>query len=84
MLGYALGKAWWGRGLATEAAVAAVSWAVKKFGLRRLWASTEIGNVRSVRVLEKLGMVREAVRLAADVGRDGLLVYAVVYGIEFT
>src|SRR4026208_2104113 len=39
MLGYAMGRAWWGRGLATEAARAAIAWAVDSFSLIRVWAS---------------------------------------------
>src|SRR5215207_7825366 len=41
MLGYAIGRAWWGRGLAIEAARAAIAWAVDTFSLVRLWASTD-------------------------------------------
>jgi RimJ/RimL family protein N-acetyltransferase len=66
MLGYAIGRAWWGQGIATEAARAAMSWAIETFELVRIWASTDPGNVRSMRVLEKLGMVREP-----DVLHDG-------------
>jgi ribosomal-protein-alanine N-acetyltransferase len=82
MLGYAIGRKWWGRGLATEAALAAVSWAIETYRLRRLWASTETGNLRSTRVLEKLGMVRETVRTCDHAGRDGTLVDEAVYALE--
>src|SRR5678815_2564547 len=40
MLGYAIGRSWWGRGLAVEAAGAAMAWAIDTFGLIRVWAST--------------------------------------------
>ncbi len=60
MLGYAIGRVWWGQGFATEAARAAMAWAVETFDLVRIWASTDPGNVRSMRVMEKLGMAREA------------------------
>jgi RimJ/RimL family protein N-acetyltransferase len=63
MIGYAIGRAWWGRGLATEATRAAIAWAVEAFDLARIWASTDAGNLRSLRVMEKLGMQREAVRV---------------------
>jgi len=81
MIGYAIGRAWWGRGIATEAARAAMAWAIEAFDLVRVWASTELGNVRSQRVLEKLGMRREGVRVADGIGRDGKAVDAVVYGL---
>jgi ribosomal-protein-alanine N-acetyltransferase len=64
MIGYAIGRAWWGRGIATEAGRATMAWAIEGFDLARVWASTELGNVRSQRVLEKLGMRRESVRVA--------------------
>jgi ribosomal-protein-alanine N-acetyltransferase len=56
MIGYAIARAHWGRGLATEAATAALRWAVAEHDLVEIWASTDADNVRSRRVLEKLGM----------------------------
>jgi ribosomal-protein-alanine N-acetyltransferase len=82
MLGYAIGRAWWGRGIATEAARAAMAWAVETFGLVRIWASTDARNVRSRGVLEKLGMQWEALRVKDHIGRDGEIVDEVVYGLN--
>ena len=82
MLGYAIGRAWWGRGLATEAARAAIAWAVDTFSLVRIWASTDARHVRSRRVLEKLGMQSEALRVGDHRGRAGELVDEVVYGLN--
>jgi RimJ/RimL family protein N-acetyltransferase len=56
MLGYAIGRSHWGRGLATEAAEAVLSWAFVALRLERVWASTSAENVASQRVLMKLGM----------------------------
>lgn len=81
MLGYAIGRAWWGRGLATEATRAAVAWAVEAHGLARVWAATDARNVRSRRVLEKLGIRYEGLRAADGVGRDGEPTDSVVYGL---
>lgn len=81
MLGYAIGRAWWGRGIATEATRAVVAWASETFDLGRIWASTDARNLRSVRVMEKLGMLRETVRVGDHVGRDGELVDEVVYAV---
>jgi ribosomal-protein-alanine N-acetyltransferase len=47
MVGYAIGRAWWGRGFATEAARAAMAWAIEAFGLVRVGASIDLGHVRS-------------------------------------
>jgi ribosomal-protein-alanine N-acetyltransferase len=81
-MGYAIGRAWWGRGLAVEAARAAMAWAIAAFDLVRVCASTELPHVRSQRVLEKLGMRRESVRVADHIGRDGKVVDQVVYGLD--
>jgi ribosomal-protein-alanine N-acetyltransferase len=80
MLGFAIGRLWWGQGIATEAARAATTWAIEEFDLVRIWASTDNRNVRSQRVLQKLGMRREALRAQDHVGRDGEPVDEVVYG----
>jgi [ribosomal protein S5]-alanine N-acetyltransferase len=61
MLGYALGRAHWGRGLATEAARAGLQWLIAEHQPVEVWASTQVHNVRSRRVLEKLGMALERV-----------------------
>jgi ribosomal-protein-alanine N-acetyltransferase len=82
MLGYALGRAFWGHGFATEAALAAMTWGTAAFGLVRVWASTDARHHRSQRVMEKLGMRREAVRGADRPGRDGESVESVVYAVD--
>jgi RimJ/RimL family protein N-acetyltransferase len=55
-IGYAYLPAYWGGGLAFEAAAATLQHAVRKFGLRRVIGVVSAGNVGSIRVLEKLGM----------------------------
>jgi len=84
MLGYAIGRAWWGQGIATEAAKAVMAWGSATFGLARIWASTDARHVRSRRVLEKLGMKREALRAGDHVGRGGELIDEVVYGLSIS
>jgi RimJ/RimL family protein N-acetyltransferase len=58
-IGYTLAAAAWGKGFASEAARAAIGWAVPQLGLARVEATVMVGNERSPRVLEKLGFVRE-------------------------
>lgn len=58
-IGYALARSCWGRGLMTEAARAVIDWGFGQRGLQRIWASADIRNQRSQRVMERLGMVRE-------------------------
>lgn len=55
-LGYALGRAWWGKGFATEAASAAVGYAFASLGMDEVNAHAMVRNPASSRVLEKVGM----------------------------
>jgi RimJ/RimL family protein N-acetyltransferase len=59
-LGYCTAREFWGRGFATEAARAVVDYGFTTFGLAKICARADPRNVRSVRVMEKLGMTREA------------------------
>lgn len=54
-IGWLLGQEHWGKGYATEAALALRDWALRERGLTRLISLIQHGNVRSVRVAEKLG-----------------------------
>lgn len=63
-LGYTLGAAWWGRGYATEAASRWVETAFEELGIKEVVALAEPANSASLRVLDKLGMERDGVRLA--------------------
>jgi ribosomal-protein-alanine N-acetyltransferase len=60
MFGYVLAKNFWGRGLATEALVFLVDWALAQPEIYRAWAFCDVENPASVRVMEKAGLVREA------------------------
>jgi ribosomal-protein-alanine N-acetyltransferase len=59
MLGYAYDRNAWGRGIATEAALAMVGTGFDLLGFRRIWASCDPDNQGSRRVLEKVGMTVE-------------------------
>ena len=54
-LGWGLARAHWGRGYATEAAVALRDWALEERGLPRLISLIQPANLPSVRVAERLG-----------------------------
>lgn len=58
-LGYSIRRDRWGLGLGTEAARALVGFGFERLGLRRVEADVDPRNVGSIRVLEKLGFVRE-------------------------
>ena len=58
---YHLARSEWGQGYATDAARALVDWALSQRRVFRVWTVCDVDNAASVRVLEKLGMVREGV-----------------------
>jgi ribosomal-protein-alanine N-acetyltransferase len=53
---YGLLPAWWGQGLATEAARAGLNYGFDTVGFAEIFAATDVPNQASVRVLERLGM----------------------------
>jgi ribosomal-protein-alanine N-acetyltransferase len=80
-LGFVLAKPYWGQGFATEAAKAVFAWAASCDQVYRIWATCDVENTASTRVLAKLGMLREGVlrraairpNLAPGVPRDVLI-----------
>lgn len=72
-LGWVLRRDSWGQGYATEAGRACIAWGFSEFEVPYLTAMINSGNVRSVRVAERLGLtpVREDVLLG-----DPVVVYA--------
>ncbi|MFE6038688.1 GNAT family N-acetyltransferase [Streptomyces sp. NPDC056452] len=55
-VGWRLGRAHWGQGLATEAAAAAVRFGFEDCALKRIISIAQVGNDASERVMAKLGM----------------------------
>jgi RimJ/RimL family protein N-acetyltransferase len=73
-IGWKLGAAYWGRGYATEAALAVRDDSFARLGLQRLVALIHPRNVASVRVAEKIGMAPAG---GARIGLGRAVVYAV-------
>ena len=65
-VGYRLGRAHWGKGFATEAALAVRDYAFDSLGLNRLISIIDPQNRRSIRVATKLGMQYEKDVMFAD------------------
>jgi RimJ/RimL family protein N-acetyltransferase len=65
-LKYALSRAYWGKGLATEAAAAMLSFAASAQGIERVIATVDPDNIASQRVLLKAGMCRGPDRQEED------------------
>jgi [ribosomal protein S5]-alanine N-acetyltransferase len=53
---YGLAPEWWGRGLATEAAQAVLAYAFSALDCTRVTAATDVPNVASAQVMQRLGM----------------------------
>lgn len=65
MIGYGLGRAYWGRGIASTA----LGLLLKEVAQRPLFATAAANNLGSIRVLEKHGFVLIERRTAAETAR---------------
>ena len=83
-LGYALSKAYWGRGIIPEAAEAIINWGFVTLGLKRIEIATFVDNYRSKRVCEKLGFTEEGVARKGYLRYDGIIFDKVIYGMTDT
>lgn len=79
-VGYWLGRAWWGRGITSEALAATVDYAFANFDLVRLEAQVYEWNPASARVLEKCGFDLEG-RMRKRVTKDGQTIDALLYAL---
>jgi RimJ/RimL family protein N-acetyltransferase len=68
-VGWRLGQEHWGQGIAREAAEAALSHGFGSLGLGEIVAYTAVGNLRSRRLMERLGMHHDG---SADFDHPGL------------
>lgn len=78
-LGYWLGRAYWGRGIMSEAVGAFARWALDAFDLERVYAGVFATNPASARVLEKAGFQFEG-RLRRAVIKEGEVIDLLMYG----
>lgn len=58
-VGWRLGSQYWGNGFATEGAKASLDYGFKLCGLKEIVSFTVPANIRSIRVMEKIGLKRE-------------------------
>jgi RimJ/RimL family protein N-acetyltransferase len=68
-VGWRLARAYWDRGLATEAALVVLDYGFEQLGLDEIVSFTSTTNLRSQRVMEKLGMCHDP---ADDFDHPGL------------
>ena len=79
-IGWALGVEYRGQGYATEAAKALMGYGFRSLGLHRVQADTSSGNPDSWRLMERLGMRREA-ELREAVYEEGEWLDTYIYGM---
>lgn len=72
-IGYAMSRAEWGRGYATEAVGAVVDWTFASLRLRRIDAQVVGGNAASAAVLRRLGFRGEGTRREAVLDRGAFV-----------
>jgi ribosomal-protein-alanine N-acetyltransferase len=55
-LGYRLRKKYWGKGIATETAIASLKYGFETLALEKICAAAEINNIASNKILQKVGL----------------------------
>jgi RimJ/RimL family protein N-acetyltransferase len=83
-IGYVLARPHWGQGYMTEAVRKVADWAIHQPDIYRVFATCDMENLASARVMEKAGMQREGILRKyivhpniSDVPRDSYI-YAIV------
>ncbi|MGP4076370.1 GNAT family N-acetyltransferase [Halobacillus sp. K22] len=79
-LAYWVGRAYWGRGYASEAAARMVEYGFKTLNLHRVWSAAMSENPASTRVMQKAGLSYEG-RLKHDIYHRGEYKDIDVYGM---
>ncbi len=79
-IGYGIAPSWWGRHYTTEAARGVLGWLFETYGLAKVMARADADNIASWRVMQNLGMGREAFHPSHRVLR-GERRSEVVYGV---
>jgi RimJ/RimL family protein N-acetyltransferase len=83
-IGYVATRMHWGKGYVPEATLSVIQWAFQQSPIYRVYATTDVENLASRRVLEKVGMQCEGVLRKyivhpniSDVPRDSYM-YAII------
>jgi RimJ/RimL family protein N-acetyltransferase len=79
-VGWALNVSHRGKGYATEAARALITYGFEELGLHRIWADTSNVNIPSLKVMERLGMRCEGHYRESEF-QDGQWIDVLVYAI---
>jgi RimJ/RimL family protein N-acetyltransferase len=79
-IGYWLGEAFWGKGIATDAVRATTGYGFEALDLTRVFAVSFANSSASIRVLEKCGYVREGI-MRRSVIKEGVVIDQVLYAL---
>lgn len=71
-IGYCIGRAWWHKGIVTEAARAVVDYLFAEVGMNRVEAKHDVNNPHSGDVMKKCGMRYEGTARAANRNNQGI------------
>ncbi len=80
---YGLARPYWLRGLASEAARACLRYGFDELKLDRIYALADPGNIRSHRVMERVGMKYDRTEYYKDDLYEGDLVYYIITRDEY-
>jgi [ribosomal protein S5]-alanine N-acetyltransferase len=71
-IGYCIGKAWWNRGITSEALASLIRFFFVQVGLNRVDSRHDPNNPNSGKVMQKCGMQYEGTHRQADVSNRGI------------
>lgn len=72
-IGWCMGKHWWGQRIMPEAARAVLQYLFEEVGFNRVAANHDKENVKSGRVMQKIGMTREGTLRASGKNNRGVV-----------
>lgn len=73
MIGWCMGKQWWGQRIMPEAARAVLQFLFEEVGFNRIAAKHDKENAKSGRVMQKIGMIREGTLRASGKNNQGIV-----------
>jgi [ribosomal protein S5]-alanine N-acetyltransferase len=79
-IGFFISEKFWGKGIATRAIKAAVSYAFREFDIVRVYAEVFSDNIGSRRALEKAGLKLEAL-LKKSIIKNGIIKDSCIYSV---
>lgn len=80
-VGYCIGRAYWGRGIVTEALGRVLAFLFAEIGVHRVYLQHDVDNLASGRVMQKNGLQYEGTLRGHSRRRDGRFADLKVFGI---